>query len=112
LDGPVNGLWLRAADAGKQCAPAAPIGRPRAAPRTIFTDDGRIYTFVPYVEGGELEGRKFATTAYLVALSGDGGESWKFVDGANLGPESIRLIIPSYGGQPLPPVPGSVMRGL
>jgi len=29
----VNGEWLRAAGAGRQCAPAALIGRGRAAPQ-------------------------------------------------------------------------------
>jgi hypothetical protein len=33
----------------------------------------------------------------------DGGQSWKFFDGSHVMLENIRLIIPSYDGQPLPP---------
>ena len=38
-----------------------------SVPRKIFGDDGHAYAFVPYVEAGEIHGRKFEQTAYLVA---------------------------------------------
>jgi len=79
-----------------------------SAPQELFTDGGRLYTFVPYVwridrgnRGGRM--RVSITYSYFIAFSVDEGKTWTFVDGAGVTEGRIRLIIPSYAGQPLPP---------
>jgi hypothetical protein len=42
----VNGWWLRAAGAGRQCAPAALVGRFRAAPQLHSKDFPVVSTVV------------------------------------------------------------------
>jgi len=72
-----------------------------AAPSEVFHDGTRLYAFVPTVSTSTVGGQPHTTRSFDVALSVDGGETWKFV-GINK-PEQIRHIIPSYFGQPLPP---------
>jgi hypothetical protein len=44
-------------------------------------------------------------TAYFVGRSVDGGGSWQFVDGAGMSAGQIRVLIPTYEGEPpLPPI--------
>lgn len=71
------------------------------APSEVFHDGTRLYAFVPAVRTSTFGGQPHTTRSFDVALSVDGGETWKFVDVTT--PEQIRLIIPSYSGQALPP---------
>ena len=74
------------------------------APREVFRDGTRLYAFVPFIRTSTFGGQPHTTQAFDIALSVDGGETWKFVSiGNNPTPERIRLIVPSYSGQPLPP---------
>jgi hypothetical protein len=78
-------------------------------PRELFIDGGRLYTFVPYTSTSDWAGQITTHHSYFVALSSDGGESWKFVAGGKeFSEEKLRLLIPSYAGQPLPPVSETV----
>jgi hypothetical protein len=71
------------------------------APREVFHDGTRLYAFVPCVYTSTFGGQLHTKQTFEVAFSVDGGETWKFVDG-DPAPERLRLIIPSYAGQPLP----------
>lgn len=74
------------------------------APKEVFRDGTRLYVFVPFVRTSAFGGQPHTTQGFDVALSADGGETWKFVStGDKPTPELIRLIVPSYSGQPLPP---------
>lgn len=73
------------------------------APREVFQDGARLYTFVPYVSRSNFGGQAHTQQAFEVALSVDRGQTWMFVDGIHLTPARMRVIIPSYAGQPLPP---------
>lgn len=73
------------------------------APRQVFQDGTRLYAFVPYVSRSNFGGQIHAKQTFEVALSADRGETWMFVDGIHLTPARMRVIIPSYSGQPLPP---------
>jgi hypothetical protein len=72
------------------------------APREVFKDGTRLYAFVPYVYTSTFGGQPHSKQSFEVALSVDAGETWKFVDLGDPAPERLRLIIPSYAGQPLP----------
>src|SRR5579864_786127 len=69
----------------------------------VFHDGARLYAFVPYVSTSTFGGHPRTRQNFEVALSIDGGETWKFVDIGDPTPERVHLIIPSYAGQPLPP---------
>jgi hypothetical protein len=71
-------------------------------PREVFQDGTRLYAFVPYTSTSTFGGQLHTKQTFGVALSVDGGETWKFVDVGNPTRERLRLIIPSYAGQPLP----------
>jgi hypothetical protein len=71
------------------------------APSEAFHDGTRLYAFVPALLTSTFGGQSHTTRSFDVALSVDGGETWKFVGVTK--PEQIRLIIPSYSGQSLPP---------
>jgi hypothetical protein len=73
------------------------------APREVFQDGTRLYAFVPCLRTSTFGGNLHTTQTFDIALSVDGGGTWKFVRIGNPTPERIRLIIPSYSGQPLPP---------
>ena len=73
------------------------------APRQVFQDGTRLYAFVPYVSRSNFGGQIHATQTFELALSADRGETWMFVDGAHLTPARMRVIIPGYSGQPMPP---------
>jgi hypothetical protein len=73
------------------------------APTNIFSGDGRLYAFVPYIYAEEAPGQSFKEhRAFFIAISTDSGSSWKFVDGDGISTDNLRKIIPSYSGQPLP----------
>ncbi len=72
------------------------------APQKLYVDGGRLYTFIPYVSSSNVGGHVTTTRSHLLGLSRDGGDSWTFVSfGEDVTPETIRLIVPSYSGQPL-----------
>ena len=73
------------------------------APDQVFRDGARLYAFVPYVSRSNFGGEVHTRQTFEVALSTDRGETWMFVDGAHLTPARMRVLIPSYSGQPLPP---------
>jgi hypothetical protein len=54
-----------------------------------------------------LKEQRHESTSYFIGRSADGGVSWHFVDGGSLDADQIRIVIPSYDGQP--PLP-SVTR--
>jgi hypothetical protein len=63
------------------------------------------YAFVPYTSTLQVPGQALkATTAYLIGISDDDGKSWRFFDGVHVSADNIRQVLPSYRGQPLPPV--------
>jgi len=72
-------------------------------PEEVFQDGPRLYAFVPYVSTSTFGGQPHTRQSFEVALSVDGGQTWKFVDIGDPTPERVHLIIPSYVGQPLPP---------
>ncbi len=75
-----------------------------STPTGPYSGDGREYVFVPYsqiLEAGQRQGR---VRAFLIGVSVDGGRSWQFVDGLAATPAAIKAVMPSYAGQPLPPV--------
>lgn len=49
------------------------------APREVFQDGTRLYAFVPYIRTSTFGGQLHTTQGFDVALSVDGGETWKFV---------------------------------
>jgi len=72
-------------------------------PGTVFTGDGLTYCLIPYAAVLEAEGHRLLTEAFFVAASDDDGKTWKFSDGIDATPKSIKLIIPSWSGKALPP---------
>ncbi|HVO48759.1 MAG TPA: hypothetical protein VMT29_20755 [Steroidobacteraceae bacterium] len=73
------------------------------APGDVLRDGTRLYAFVPYIAASTFGGNPHTTQGLNIALSVDGGGTWKFVDIGKPTPERIRLIVPSYSNQPLPP---------
>jgi hypothetical protein len=74
------------------------------APSTTYSGDGRDYTFVPYEQMLETGPMRGGLKAYFIGVSQDNGNSWQFVDGVKTTPANIRIVMPSYAGQPLPSV--------
>lgn len=72
-------------------------------PGAPFSGDGQLYIIIPYSSVMEVRGRRFLSEAFLIGISENDGESWKFVDGISSTQENIRNVIPSYSGAPLPP---------
>ena len=73
------------------------------APAEVFRDGTLMYAFVPFVSTQNFGGQLHTMQGYEIALSRDGGVSWKFVEtGAGMATEQVRLIVPGYAGQPLP----------
>jgi|SRR5687767_1767682 len=75
------------------------LGQPHAP----FAGDGNLYVIIPYSGVMELQGKRILQEAFFIGVSEDAGKAWKFVDGINSTQESIRTVIPSYSGAPLPP---------
>jgi len=74
-----------------------------AAPSKEFRGDGRVYRFVPYASTFNFGDRAVDVKSYLIGVSADEGETWKFVDGQCFTPTIIKRIFPSYNFDPLPP---------
>lgn len=72
-------------------------------PRQPFAGDGLLYVFIPYLLEMEVRGKRHLQEAFLIGVSEDQGQSWKFVDGVSSTPQNITTVIPGYGGAPLPP---------
>ena len=73
------------------------------APQKLYVDGGRLYTFIPYVSTSNFGGEVSTLQSYFIGFSRDGGDSWTFVSvGPEMTPDKIRLMVPSYNGQPLP----------
>lgn len=68
----------------------------------VFKDASRLFAFVPYASTLATGKYTSVTQAYLLALSADSGETWKFVDGRGVTPSQVKAIVPSYAGELLP----------
>jgi hypothetical protein len=73
------------------------------APWPPFVVRGRTYIFIPYNGLIKSPSRDVLTTSFFIGVSEDSGSSWKFVDGQKATPDNIAMIIPGYGGAPMPP---------
>lgn len=79
----------------------------------VFSIHGRMYAFVPYRQTLTWPGHPVRPQAcYFIGVSGNGGLSWKFVDGRAVTQRNAHLIIGGYqGNPPLPPVDRSAAVG-
>jgi hypothetical protein len=68
-----------------------------------FAARGRTYIFIPYNGLLKSPARNVLTTSFFIGVSEDSGISWKFIDGQKATPDNIAMIIPGYGGGPMPP---------
>jgi hypothetical protein len=73
-----------------------------ADPSPLVQSVSEVYAVVPAAvelsgPGGAV-GRK---SSYLIAVSGDGGASWKFIDGAGIGADrsKLRKLVPNFPDQ-------------
>jgi ribosomal protein L12E/L44/L45/RPP1/RPP2 len=69
-------------------------------PREEFRLDGRDVVFIPYDEAIDAGGNHAESSAYLIGLSRDLGAHWQFVDGSTVTLADIRIVLPSYMGEP------------
>jgi hypothetical protein len=69
-------------------------------PREQFRLDGLEVAFVPYEQALEVSGTHARSSAYLIGLSHDGGASWQFIDGSTVTLADVRIVLPSYAGEP------------
>jgi hypothetical protein len=74
-------------------------------PREEFRLDGLDVVFIPYDQALELPGTHAQSSAYLIGLSRDDGANWQLIDGSTITLADIRLVLPSYEGEP--PLPES-----
>jgi|GEM_PF-4527522 len=80
------------------------------SPQSPFMSDGKWFIFIPYTQVLEAENHKMLQQAFFIGVSDDQGENWKFVDGINADKDSIKLIIPSYSGAPLPEIKRQILN--
>lgn len=53
-------------------------------PRPVMEEGANAFTIVPTRMELTLSGQRIAAKSYLLAISGDKGKTWKFLDGAGL----------------------------
>jgi hypothetical protein len=68
--------------------------------REPFRLDGLDVVFIPYEQALEISGTHARSSAYLIGLSHDDGASWQFIDGSTVTLADIRIVLPSYAGEP------------
>jgi hypothetical protein len=73
------------------------------APWPPFIASGRNYVFVPYNMTLETGEQRASSKSFLIGVSEDSGNSWKFVDGQHVTQDNIGIIVPGYAGDKLPP---------
>jgi hypothetical protein len=76
-------------------------------PPTAIGDD--LFSFVPYAASFGPPGSGFRDDrmSYLIGVSDDGGDAWRFIqisDSSSLSPEEIDRVMPGHGEGPRPPV--------
>jgi hypothetical protein len=74
-------------------------------PREEFRLDGRDVVFIPYDQAIDAGSNHAESSAYLIGLSRDRGAHWQFVEGSTVTLADIRIVLPSYMGEP--PLPES-----
>ncbi len=73
-----------------------------APPARPFPAGDRLYSLIPYELGEpDLVGWRLFES-FLIAVSDDGGDSWRFLDGDLVAPSRIERIIPGYRRRDLP----------
>lgn len=69
-------------------------------PREEFRLDGRDVVFIPYDQAIEAGTNHAESSAYIIGLSRDLGVHWQFVDGSTVTLADIRVVLPTYMGEP------------
>jgi hypothetical protein len=73
-------------------------------PDAIASDDERLYVLVPFRLALRVN-QWIDRPGFLLGVSEDDGESWRFLDDAVVWKQGIDQIIPGYAGPPLPDAP-------
>jgi hypothetical protein len=65
-------------------------------PHEMVASGGKLFAILPQRVMIKLPQGHVRTHSYLLAVSSDDGQTWKFVDGARLTLEKVRSIFPSF----------------
>jgi hypothetical protein len=65
-------------------------------PREMVAGGGKLFAVLPQRVMIKLPQGHVRTHSYLLAVSSDDGQTWKFVDGARLTREKVTSIFPSF----------------
>ena len=81
-----------------------------ADPTQVLAVGRETYAVVPGKVRVRTPGGVYAGGAFMVAVSADGGKSWKFVSGSSADPAKLRILFPAVAGRlklpaEKPPVP-------
>lgn len=65
----------------------------------------RDYAILPaaYVYRVSSDGAKVHRTGFLLAFSEDKGQTWLFMEAFEFSPAQVKVVVPEYESQPLPP---------
>jgi hypothetical protein len=83
---------------GELSAPGAPrlLGMTTGAPLPVRRFGEYEVTFVPTVTEIAADGKRFRGHTHMLAISSDGGETWRFLSGNKQSHARIRLFIPEF----------------
>lgn len=95
-------LWRSISDRAASNSESMLSTRHFAPPAQPFPAGSRLYSLIPYVLGepDAVGWRQFES--FLIAISDDGGDSWRFVDGDLVARSRIDRVIPGYRRADLP----------
>jgi hypothetical protein len=66
------------------------------APQEIVEGGARLFAIVPQRVTMRSPQGHVLQRGYLLAISSDAGQSWKFIDGAGLTVENVKKIVPGF----------------
>ncbi len=67
-----------------------------SAPSELVPVGPEIYALVPVTLKVKMADGKYQLRSMFVAWSNDHGKTWKFIDGANLDDEKVKVLLPQF----------------
>jgi hypothetical protein len=62
----------------------------------VYTAGAELHAVVRTVMKTKVPGGRMTQPGFLLAVSGDGGETWRYIDGAQLTPDTVLEVVPAF----------------
>ncbi|HEX8559268.1 MAG TPA: hypothetical protein VF668_14275 [Pyrinomonadaceae bacterium] len=102
--------YLRKSVAEMKADGFEPLSYAPSEPTQVLRAGRETYAVVPATLRMRAPDGVLVSESFMIAVSADGGKTWKFLSGGSATPAQLRALLPRVAGRLRPPAPAPVRR--